>query len=465
MSPFFPLVFLPLLAISAAADPLHIPLGRRAPLDNARILNEGMRLSYKYYGITPAPRGRSVSRRANTAGISLVNQDGDQSYFVTITVGTPGQPFNVVLDTGSSDLWLATTDCVSCPSSTPLYDPTKSSSSQQASQSQIQIKYGSGAVEGTLAKDTVSLGGFSLSQTFLTVDQTTSDLLSGSVSGIMGLAFSSLASTHAVPFWQALLNANQLTSPEMGFWLTRFGDQRSVKEEEPGGVFTLGGTNSTLFTGDIEYLDMPAQDGGQSFWLLNLNSASVNGKSVTISSSTALSAIDTGTTLIGGPSTDVANIWAAVPGSSTVSSMPGFYSFPCSATVSISLSFGGKFWPINTSDMNLGPLGPGSSDQCVGGIFDLSQGSNVPSGGGNPGWVIGDTFLKNVYAAYRASPPSVGFAQLSTAAGGSGTPGAAPSGTGSSSTSGASPNAASSGFRAHITATSLFMGIAMYFLL
>jgi len=90
--------------------------------------------------------------------------------------------------------------------------------------------------------------------------------------------------------------------------------------------------------------------------------------------------------------------------------------------------------------MNLGQLSRGSS-QCLGAIFDLSLGSNIPSGSGNPSWVVGDTFLvckslsngmlyadppplcalqKNVYSVYRASPPSVGFAQLSSVAGGSG---------------------------------------------
>jgi cathepsin D len=44
--------------------------------------------------------------------------------------------------------------------------------------------------------------------------------------------------------------------------------------------------------------------------------------------SQALSAIDTGTTLIGGPSTDVQNIWAQVPGSAPLTgNMQGFYGF------------------------------------------------------------------------------------------------------------------------------------------
>ena len=58
------------------------------------------------------------------------------------------------------------------------------------------------------------------------------------------------------------------------------------------------------------------------------------------------------------------------------------------------------------------------SSDCLGGIFDLTQGSSIEAGSGNPNWVVGDVFLKNVYSVYRLSPPSVGFAQLSSAAGG-----------------------------------------------
>lgn len=40
--------------------------------------------------------------------------------------------------------------------------------------------------------------------------------------------------------------------------------------------------------------------------------------------------------------------------------------------------------------MNLGTVGSGL---CLGGIFDLNLGSSVTAGGGNPSWVVGDTFL------------------------------------------------------------------------
>jgi cathepsin D len=291
-------------------------------------------------------------------------------------------------------------------------------------------------VAGSLAADTVSLASFTVaSQTFLYADQITQDILDGTASGLMGLGFQTIASTQAVPFWQELLNNNKFSAPEMSIWLNRFNNVPSATpEEQNGGAFTLGGTNSSLFTGDIEFLDMPSGT-TPSFWLLSMSAITVSGKAVTLSTGdAAISAIDSGTTLIGGPSADVSSYWANVPGSQALSGQnKGYYSYPCDTKLGTTFSFGGKAWPISDVDMNFGPAG--TQGQCLGSIFDLSLGSNVVAGGGSPSWVVGDSFMKNVYSVFRATPPSVGFAELSNAAGGSsGTPG-----TSTSTSSGSSP--------------------------
>jgi len=415
-------------SLPSSADPLHVSLNRRSVgvRDISHYAAAAERLRGKYGFSVPTTRRRG-RKRASSADISIVNQDADASYFGSVSIGTPGQTLNVILDTGSSDLWVVDTTCQTCLRGTPVFDPTKSSSfAQSLGNQQTTIQYGSGSVAGQIAQESVSMGGFTVpKQVFLAADQTSDGLLDGTVSGIMGLAFSAIASTQSTPFWQALVQGNQLTAPEMSFWLTRVrGTTASTQQDQNGGVFTLGGMNSSLFTGDVEFLNMPVST--PSFWLLSMSAITVQGKSVPVTSGqTALSAIDTGTTLIGGPTTDVQAIWAAVPGSQAVPGMDGFFSFPCTASVVITLSFGGKSWPINSDDMNLGPISRGSS-QCLGGIFDLGLGSNIVSGSGNPSWVVGDTFLKNVYSVFRATPPSVGFAQLSQLAGGSGTPIAGP---------------------------------------
>ena len=146
----------------------------------------------------------------------------------------------------------------------------------------------------------------------------------------MGFGFTAISSTVGIPMWEALLNANRFSAPLFAFWITRFGNDSSATEFEPGGVLTLGGTNSSLYTGEIEFIDMPAVS-RPTFWQLimtgqessprisfELNQKcitgfSINGNQISITRSTALSAFDIGTTLIGGPTADVNRIWAAVP--------------------------------------------------------------------------------------------------------------------------------------------------------
>ena len=96
----------------------------------------------------------------------------------------------------------------------------------------------------------------------MAADQITDGLIESPASGIMGLAFSAISAMGSTPFWQAL--GSQLAAPEMAFYLARSGNDASG-----GGVFTLGGIDSTLFSGNIEYLAMPS--GTPNYWLLNMS--------------------------------------------------------------------------------------------------------------------------------------------------------------------------------------------------
>jgi cathepsin D len=432
--------------VNIRREAIHIPISRRSlQTSNGKLdVNaEAKRLRAKYR--RPNSDSGAQSNKRSVAGLSILDQGGDASYIASLEIGTPPQQFDVVLDTGSSDLWLAGPS-FTCTNSfcqnAPVFATSQSSSFKTiASISETTITYGSGSVAGTLGSDTVTMGGFTVdAQTLLIADRESPDLVQSPVSGLMGLAFQALASTQALPFWQALLNGNQLSAPEMSFWLAR-DTSTNINSSSlvPGGVFTLGGTNSTLFSGDVEFTTMVSlpNTNVNSFWLLSLTGVTVNGKTVQISTGDqAISAIDTGTTLIGGPQADVLAIYTAIGGApSKVNS--GFYTFPCSTQVTVSFSFGGSSWAINPEDFNIGP--EDSTDTlCEGAIFDLDAGVKLPPDSGNPNWVIGDTFLKNVYSVFRASPApgSVGFAQLSTAAGGSGTGSGSSTGTGSSSGSG-----------------------------
>lgn len=386
-------------------------MARRNPA-NVEDLPKALAALKGKYNIAPSPNA-NAKRAGYTTSIPITDEQNDSSYSGEITIGTPSQTFQVILDTGSSDLWVVSPSCTGC-TGTPTFDTSKSSTFQSSSSS-VQINYGSGSVKGTVAADTVSFAGFTLStQKILVATSVVDNLLAPAVSGILGLGFETISSLDVPPFWQALYNANVLAEPLFGFYLQRWITYSTVLNSAPGGTLTLGGTNSSFYTGEIEYINMPS-GATPSYWLQQISTITVQGKALQIPTNQGLAAIDTGTTLIGAPSALVSKIYSAVPGSKPLTGQyEGMYAFPCTTTVSVSISFGGTDWPISPDDMNLGAVGTISNgvQMCVGGIFDI--GSTVGSGAGAPAWIVGDTFLKNVYSVYRANPPSVGFAALAS---------------------------------------------------
>ncbi|KAF8757931.1 peptidase A1 family [Rhizoctonia solani] len=386
-------------APSIVPKPVAMPLTRRQGLtrrshDREWVKEQGAALKHKW-------GGSGNTRRAS--GINdLVNYGTDSSYYGSIAVGTPPVAFNVILDTGSSDLWLASSTCYTGCQGVPTFNAANSSSFQNLTTS-FSIRYGSGQAAGELGSDTIQMAGFQVTgQTFALADQVSSGLLTNPVSGLLGLGWSSIASSGATPFWETLVKNNQWTEPVMSFFLTRFTDVNGAREREPGGEFMMGGTNTNLYTGDIDYVNIPS--GQESYWLIPLTAVGVNGANIL--GSTVNAAIDTGTTLVGGPTSAIAAIFAQIPNSEPgTGDLEGYYLYPCSTSVTITMTFSSRTWSIDPADFL---LMRNSNTMCVGAFFALNLSGSAPS------WIVGDTFLKNVYSVYRYNPPSVGFANLSS---------------------------------------------------
>lgn len=99
------------------------------------------------------------------------------------------------------------------------------------------------------------------------MNYTEPDFLTGSVSGVFGLAFASISTTNTNTFFQASFGSSQLAAPVMSFYLTRLKGTASVQTEAPGGLFTLGGTNPAYYKGSIDYQNFPAGI-NPSYWML-----------------------------------------------------------------------------------------------------------------------------------------------------------------------------------------------------
>ncbi len=67
-------------------------------------------------------------------------------------------------------------------------------------------------------------------------------------------------------------------------------------------------------------------------------------------------------------------------------------------------------WPVSSADFLFQQQ---RDNTCVGAFVAI----DTAGGSGVPPWIVGDTFLKNVYSVYQgSSTPAVGFAKLSNVA-------------------------------------------------
>lgn len=139
----------------------------------------------------------------------------------------------------------------------------------------------------------------------------------------MGLGFRPLAASGATPLVQSLAQGGNLPQQIFSFALRTYSTIEQFYDQQDGGIMTVGGVNSSYFTGNINWIpiDQPA-----TYWKIPLQDVLVGGKSLNISNSGVV--IDTGTSLIGGPAAEVAAIYAAIPGSQAVKyqSQSGYYS-------------------------------------------------------------------------------------------------------------------------------------------
>ncbi|KAJ7767692.1 aspartic peptidase domain-containing protein [Mycena metata] len=360
---------------------------------------------------SPLTLPHSLQRRSGSTDISLSRTPGQfhSSFYVAeMTIGTPAQKFKMYLDTILPDVWVFSPCDVPgvCDVTVPSYDPTKSKSSVNeslfSSTSDVYTDY-----NGWIYADTVTLGSSTVSSSsFLNLDAFNSFTPGPlTASGSLGLGFPPKSPTTNESFWRALLAEQQGASPDLGLWVSR-----PSNLSDQGAVLTLGGTNSTFFTGDVEFLDLSKANS----WALNISDLSVQGTSLKSKLSSKLAVFDVASSFIWAPKADADAFWAAVPGSIFGQDL---YQWPCSTPINATVSFGGKTWTLTDNDLNLGPITNGSQ-QCYGaltawGSFALSEYA-VP----DADWVFGLPFLRNVYSVFRATPPAMGFAALSVAAGG-----------------------------------------------
>ncbi|KAH8107980.1 acid protease [Cristinia sonorae] len=313
----------------------------------------------------------------------------DMLYYGPLSFGTPPQVLTVSIDTGSADLWV-TSGCRGCDNA--QYFPKESSTYKPGDKEQFSITYGQGNAVGVLVQDVVSAGPLSVNdQYFGAVSVESDNFNSDPNSGLIGLAFGTIATSKQPTFFEGLLATHQIEFPIFSVHLTR--------KQIDGSEICFGCLDMSKTTGGISWLPLISK----TYWTVAMDGIYATKDDMV--KTDIMAAIDTGASLINLPAKLTAEFYALIPGSrdATADVGPGYYIYPCSSTLEVSLSFSGKKFSIHPDDLNIGEVSESSGD-CIGSIVGMGDG--VPDNLA----IIGDAFLKSWYATFDYAGEKVGFA-------------------------------------------------------
>ena len=300
----------------------------------------------------------------------------DVEYSGEVDIGTPGEKFTVLFDTGSSNLWIPSKKCVDdgfCtrPNS---FDPSKSSTYKNLS-NPFSIHYGSGSVSGSFDKDSVTLAGLTAKNVVFGLADKEQDFGQSSFDGILGMGFPALSTNGVKTVLQSFVEQNLIEKHSFAFYLTE-------ESGQAGSEITLGDVNPERYTGDFHYVPV-TQD---TYWNVEIDSITVGENKIAKGIS---GFVDTGTSLIVGPPSIINPLLAKLPKNIDCSNLDQY------ETIIFTLK--GHDFPLKSSDYILSEQG-----QCEIGIQAFP---------GQPQLVLGDTFIKAYYTNFDIGKNRIGFAK------------------------------------------------------
>jgi hypothetical protein len=325
--------------------------------------------------------------RSTSDGI-VINDYENSQYYGLITLGNPAQEFEMIFDTGSSDVWVASASCDSSCGRHAAYD-SSASSTYQANGTSFDIMYGSGPVSGFESVDNMVWGGMTVkSQMFAEVTDASglgAAYKMGKFDGILGLAFPELSVNNVPTAMVNTVEQGLVDSNSFSFFLG------NCKSDE--GELLIGGTDPAYYTGDFTYVPLSRK----TYWEITMDKLTVDG---TTYGESAKAIVDSGTSILTGPSDEIAAIAEQV-GAKELGNT-GEYLMSCNQNKAPDLTF-----TLNGVDFTLTPADymiP-DGDLCLFGMMGL----DIPPPNG-PLWILGDVFMRKYYTLFDGDNSRVGFA-------------------------------------------------------
>ncbi|KAJ7174692.1 aspartic peptidase domain-containing protein [Mycena filopes] len=363
----------------------------------------------------------------------LDGADYDYEYLTKIIIG--GQSFSVIVDTGSSDTWLAEkgfscfnlsgapAPIASCGFGTEGFDTKLSKSFQWYPNTSFAVQYGDGeSLSGTAAFETVNVGGLTVKHQEIGVVSNASWAGDGINTGLLGLAYPWLTSVTSTagkklqynPFFFNAVKQRQVAHPYFSLALNRGtpSGQHSPSVDPHLGYLAFGGIAQVPVTS--AHATVPVQGYSLAtraptnrhptyfYYTVDVQKYVFPGSTAVFTASNS-TIIDSGTTLNLVP-TDVARAYNKAFNATW---RAGTYYVECAAKAPpFSVLLGGKTFAIDPRDQ---VVYAGTDDSgaavCISGTQD---GGPVTMGSV---FILGDVFMHNVVTTFDIQRNQITFTQ------------------------------------------------------
>lgn len=338
-----------------------------------------------------AHRSHMKARTLEASEVGIVHKT---EYWGKLNIGTPPQEFTVIFDTGSGNLIIPGSNCQSeACTQHKRYEPTQSSSSLQITKGgksvkddpvdkkEATVKFGTGRIHGMFYKDKICLGSACMDAGFIaTTQETEMPFVQCSFDGIMGLGFSDLSMGPNFNMVDDLTAQRVMPENKFSVYLT----------DEGGSEINFGGYKRGQAASDVFWVPVNKE----SYWQIAIDDVTFDNKKTNLCSGCQV-AVDTGTSLLAGPSSVVENLGTKL---NVKDDCSNFASLPM-----LGFAVGNKVLNLKPDDyIDKGPEG------CSVSLMTL----DVPPPKG-PLFVFGDPFLRRFLTIYDRDGPQVGFAVAS----------------------------------------------------
>lgn len=273
------------------------------------------------------------------------------AYFSQVDFGSKNKTFLLVIDTGSSDTWVYSSNCSAQACSNHETLGADDSDTLEVSSNVYRVSYGSGIVSGILARDDISFAGFGVKVEFGLTISVTSQFVNFPIDGIMGLGFPTLSTQGVDGILDVLVNNNLIDSRTFSIALSRASDGLN------DGAIQFGGINEDYYTGTMEFSDSDSEHG---YWEIVVDDAAHSGTSYGFGPRNAI--IDTGTSLILLAPDDAYAFHLGIDDSRSDGSS---FAVPCNTTQTIDITISGVTYSIPPIDWVGAPVEETAVNYCL----------------------------------------------------------------------------------------------------